>query len=314
MSSKPKISVLTASKNGARFLRETIESILQQSFTDYEHVLADSASTDNTVDILKEHKHIRWISEPDQNAEEGFSKALAMAQGEYIMICCVSDGYIDRDWFRKCADVLDRDPEVSLVYGIPQHKSEDGTLGKIVTSDFMKQSPPQKIDFFPFWLGTFAVCPEITWCVRSQVFKQCLPQHEASGYFLQNNMLYGFNYNFNIHGYLPFFVPSVASFGRYHHDSSSLRLAKENRMAKDQYKSAVIQYGKDVLSGTREHVFRDGQGDIIKKIEPGEFDFYRKKVLDYRLNRRSYLGKRPSNVLSRNIEKLKILAGYHFAR
>ncbi|MHC4238802.1 MAG: glycosyltransferase [Planctomycetota bacterium] len=48
MDAKPKISVITPCKNRARFLRETIESILQQTFTDYEHVLVDGVSTDNT--------------------------------------------------------------------------------------------------------------------------------------------------------------------------------------------------------------------------------------------------------------------------
>ena len=76
----------------------------------------------------------------------------------------------------------------------------------------------------------------------------------------------------------------------------------------------MTQYGKEFLSGSKEHIFRDGRGKVIKKIEPDELDLYRKKVLDYRLNRRTYLGKRPSNILSRNIEKLKILAGYHLTR
>ena len=314
MSSKPKISVVTASKDGGRFLKETIESVLKQSFTHYEHVVADGASTDNSVDILKEYEHIRWVSEPDQNSEEGFFKALAMARGEYIMICCVSDGYLDRDWFAKCAEVLDSDPEVSLVYGIPQRMMEDGTLGKVICSDFMKQSPPQKMDFFPFWLGTYALCPEITFCVRSEIFRQCLPRYDASGDFLQSNTMLGFNFNFNIHGYLPYFVPSVASYGRCHADSSSNRMAELVRTTRDQYRAAVDAYGKKVLSGSKEHVFRDGRSHVIKKIEPGDRALLQKKVLEYRLNRRAYLGKSPSNILSRSMEKLKILAGYHLAR
>ncbi|MHC4501004.1 MAG: glycosyltransferase, partial [Planctomycetota bacterium] len=51
MDGKPKISVITPCKNRARFLRETIESILQQTFTDYEHVLVDGVSTDNSIEI-----------------------------------------------------------------------------------------------------------------------------------------------------------------------------------------------------------------------------------------------------------------------
>jgi len=48
MTVRPKISIIIASKNGGRFLRQSLDSIVQQSFTDYEIVVADSASTDDT--------------------------------------------------------------------------------------------------------------------------------------------------------------------------------------------------------------------------------------------------------------------------
>jgi len=310
MGTRPKISIITASKNGERFLRQTIESILQQTFTDYEHVIVDGASTDATIEILKEYKHIRWISEPDRHADEGFYKALEMTRGEYVMLCCISDGYLDRDWFGKCAEILDNNVEVSLVYGLSQIMMEDGTLGKIVSSNYISQPPPQKMDFFPFWLGTFSLCPESTFCVRVEVFKRCFPKYDPSGYFLQNHALLSFNYNFNVNGYLPYFLPVVASYGRYHHDSNSAKLIKLNRPMKNQYQAAVVQYGNKVLSGKRKHVFRDGKSSVIKTIEPDELESYRQKVLDFRINRKSYLGKNRTGSLNYELRKLKILMGY----
>lgn len=307
MKSSPKISVITPSKNRGRFLRETVESVLQQTFTDYEHVVVDGVSTDNTIQILEQYKHIRWISEPDRHADEGWYKALMMARGEYIMISSVSDKYLDRNWFQKCVEVLDNDPEVSLVYGLAQCMSEDGTLGKIVCSNFFNHPPPQKMGFFPFWLGTFSLCPESTFCVRADVFKRCFPKYETSGYFLQNHALLSFNYNFNVNGYLPYYLPVVASCGRYHHDSNNVRLAKGNRIMKRQYKAATTQYGNKVLSGKRRHVFRDGESNVVKAIELNELEFYRQKVLDYRINRKVYLGRESSCSLRHQIRKYKIL-------
>ncbi|NQT03967.1 MAG: glycosyltransferase [Planctomycetes bacterium] len=307
MEERPKISVITASKNGGRFLRQTIESILEQTFTDYEHVFVDGASTDNTLKILEEYKHIRWISEPDRHPDEGFYKAMMMSRGEYIMFCCVSDGYLDRDWFGKCVEVLDNDPEVSLVYGLPQCMTEDGTSGKIAYSNFLNHPPPQKMDHFPFWLGTFSLCPESTFCVRADMFKECFPKYEPTGFFLQNNALLSFGYNFSTKGYLPYFLPEVASFGRYHHDSSSVKFNKENKIMKKQYQSATIQYGNEVLAGRRKHVFRDVKSNAIKTIEPEELKLCRKKVLDYRINRKAYLGRRSPNPLSYQVKKFKLL-------
>lgn len=314
MKARPKISVITASKNTGCFLRQTIESILQQSFTDYEHVVVDGVSTDKTLEILKEYKHIRWISEPDAHADEAFYKALEMARGQYIMFCCVSDGYLDRNWFQKCAEVLDNDPDVSLVYGLPQQMTEDGTLGKIVSSNFLNHPPPQKMDFFPFWLGSFSLGSEITLCARANVFKECFPKFEPTGCFLQNHAVLAFSYNFNVNGYLPYFLPSVASYGRYHHDRNSDKLVKLNKLMKIQYQSAVNQYGNEVLSGKVKHVFRDGESNVIGAIEPHELKLYRRKVFLYRINRKAYLGKRKSNCLSHQIRNFKILMDYFLYR
>ncbi len=307
----PKISVITASKNGVRFLRETIDSVLKQSFADYEHVIVDGASTDGTIEILKEYKHIRWMSEPDRDADEGFYKAMTMARGEYIMFCCVSDGYLDKDWFKKCVEVLDNNPDVSLVYGLAQRMSEDGRLEKIRGSKLSHRPPSQKMDFFPFWVGTFCLCPESTLCVRTDVFRECFPKYEPTGNFLQNHALLSFNYSFNIKGYLPYFLPVVASYGRYHHDANTIRFARISEVMKEQYQSATIRYGNDVLCGNKIHHFRDGKSNIIKAIRPDELNFYRQKVLDYRINRKSYLGKRGARRLSYWIRKLKILIGYY---
>ncbi len=308
---KPKISIVTASKNGARFLRETIESILQQNFTDYEHILVDGASTDDTVRILEEYEHIRWISEPDESADDGFYKAIMMARGKYIMVCCASDGYMDEDWFGKCVEILDNNPDVSLVWGMPQNIKEDGTPIKVIFSNYSKTQPPQKADFFPLWLSTSFVLPENTFCVRADVCKKCFPKFEPSGYFLQNYAFLSFNYNFNVNGYLPYFLPVVASFGRSHHDSISMKLVELTRTMKKQYFAAVDQYRNDLLSGKIKHQFRDGNSNVIGAVSPDELKNYRKKILHYQLNRSAYLGKKKKISLSHQIRKLRTLINYY---
>jgi len=314
MAVKPKISIITASKNGGRFLRQTLDSISQQSFTDYEHIVADSASTDNTLEILQEYQrngyNVRWISEPDRHTDEGFYKAMKMARGEYIMLICISDGYLDRNWFQSCIEILDNDPEVSLVHGALQSMTEDGLLLKVPVYNSHAHPRPQKMDFLSFWLGTFCLYSEITWCVRADVFKKCFSQYETSGYFLQNHAMFSFNYNFNVNGYLPYFLPTFASFGRSHHDSNSKRIGKFNSLMKKQYRSAIIKYGNQLLFGKRKHVFRDGKSNVIKTLEPHELKLNHKKILHYRINRKAYKGKRRTGGLYYWRNKLRILILY----
>jgi glycosyltransferase involved in cell wall biosynthesis len=316
MADKPKISIITASKNGGRFLRQSLDSIIGQTFTDYEHVIADSASTDDTLDILHEYKNngynIRWISEPDRGVDEGFYKAMEMARGQYIIFICTSDGYLDPDWFKKCVEVLDNDPEVSMVYGHGKPIKENGAFMESPRMDFVKRPPPSKEEFFIFWLGTFSLCYEETWCVRADVFRKCFPKpkYEPNGYFLQNHSVYAFNYNFNTNGYLPLFLPVYACYGREHHDSCSIKRRSVLDRMKRQYKSAIIKYGNELFSGHCKHVFRDGKSNIIRELRSDELDACRKKVLHYRINSRFYKCKKDLGVIHYWRTKIKILILY----
>jgi len=131
MPDNPRISIISPSKNTGRFARETIDSIRAQSYSDWEHIVVDGVSSDETPDVIRRYPHIRYISEADSGPDEAFRKGLALAKGEYIMFCGISDGYLDKNWFKKCVGVLDNHPEIALVWGFPQYMSEDGTLGRI---------------------------------------------------------------------------------------------------------------------------------------------------------------------------------------
>jgi glycosyltransferase involved in cell wall biosynthesis len=93
--SKPIFSIITVVLNGEKFLRETIESVKNQSFKDYEYIIIDGGSTDKTLDIIKEYsEHIDfWISEKDLGLYDAFNKGILMAKGKYIGIINSDDIY-----------------------------------------------------------------------------------------------------------------------------------------------------------------------------------------------------------------------------
>jgi glycosyltransferase involved in cell wall biosynthesis len=84
----PRFSVVTVTYNSSRFVRQTIESILSQSFTDFEYLISDDCSTDNTWDIIKEYKDSRikaWKNEYNLGEYANRNKTLFEAKGEYII-------------------------------------------------------------------------------------------------------------------------------------------------------------------------------------------------------------------------------------
>lgn len=302
---KPKISVFTTCKNGGRYLRNTIDSILNQTFKDFEVVVVDSASTDNTIDILKSYSfdhRIRWISEPDRDANEGFHKAIHMTRGEYLMCMPVSDYFCSKTWFQRCVDILDNDIKISLVHGCAIHNDDNGRIfypANIVTDI------PSGEEFFPFWLASCYAFIEHTYCVRRKVFIECFPKYkfirldpeEISGTLTDEQFDYfgaflKFVYNFNTRGYLSSFVPDIAALVRIHSDQISNKWPKIHRANAKKYTELIVQYRKSLLTGREKHIFYDGNDRKISTVNKGTLKNIKKKVLQYRIKSKIYFGNR----------------------
>jgi len=286
---EPKLSVITTSLNHGRFLRETIESVANQSYRNFEHIIIDGGSTDQTLDILAEYPHIRWLSEADGSPLEALNKGFAIAKGQYIVQCCVSDGFLDMNWFQKCVEVLDRDVETSLVWGLPQDLSEGGDLLGVTYSEFFTDPPPQKQEFLALWLASGFVLPEGNYCVRSDIIRRYFPNEQSEEHF-QIQYHLGFIYKFFVQGYCPFFLLMVANFGRAHHDQRSLRRFDIEKPAADMYIKSVKDYRKKLFSGMARHYFRNARSEVIGELGPKDLwqlriKMWRNKILRSRLLR-----------------------------
>ncbi|MDC8448530.1 MAG: glycosyltransferase [Nitrospira sp.] len=290
--SQPVISVVTPSLNHGRFLRQTIESVAAQTFRSFEHIVVDGGSTDDTVKILKEFPHLRWVSERDEHVVEAYEKAFAMARGRYIIQCCVSDGFLDPNWFKKCVEVLEKDDEVSLVWGFAQTMSEEGDLLNVSFQEFFNDPPPQKQDFLAFWLVSGFPLPEGNYCVRSEVIRAWFPDTRSSSW-LRTCPHLGFMYKFFTEGYSPYFIPVVANFGRTHHDQRSQRLSDVEKPGQVAYLKAVKEYGKSLLKRNMVHRFRNGASQVIGKVQPQDLASLRRNMWRHRLLRSRLLRRDP---------------------
>src|SRR5271156_1675156 len=104
---KPRLSVIVASYNTGKYVEATMDSIFAQDFTDFECIVVDGASTDDTLQKLKKYPQARVVSQKDRGYFDAITNGLNMAQGDYFMQCCISDGYVDTGWFRKCVEAMD---------------------------------------------------------------------------------------------------------------------------------------------------------------------------------------------------------------
>lgn len=81
-----KYSIITVNFNNKEGLRKTIESVIHQTFRDFEFIVIDGGSTDGSVDVLKEYDTLidYWVSEPDGGIYQGMNKGIRKATGEYL--------------------------------------------------------------------------------------------------------------------------------------------------------------------------------------------------------------------------------------
>ena len=104
-----KLSIITATYNSERTLRDTMESILSQTFQDFEYIIVDGASKDATLDIIREYEprfqgKMRYVSEPDKGIYDAMNKGFAMATGDVIGILNSDDFFTSDDVLQAVVD------------------------------------------------------------------------------------------------------------------------------------------------------------------------------------------------------------------
>ena len=114
----PLISIVTPSYNQARFLEETLRSVVSQAYPRTEHIIVDGGSTDASVAIIKRYeRHVHsWVSEKDRGQSHAINKGLAQATGDILTWLNSDDTYMPGA-LAAVGGFFASHPDVDLVYG-----------------------------------------------------------------------------------------------------------------------------------------------------------------------------------------------------
>jgi glycosyltransferase involved in cell wall biosynthesis len=122
----PKISVVIPTYNRARFIAESIGSVLAQSFRDFEVIIIDDGSTDNTPEIVSAFP-VRYFRQENQGPAGAVNKGIELSKGEYIAMPG-SDDILLQNALEKGVEVLDKHPEAAFSYGQAYLMDEKGRI------------------------------------------------------------------------------------------------------------------------------------------------------------------------------------------
>jgi glycosyltransferase involved in cell wall biosynthesis len=125
------VSIITVCHNSEKTIAKTIESVLHQSYSHLEYLIIDGASTDATIDIVRQYEpkfkgRMRWISEQDAGMYDAMNKGIALASGELIGILNADDWY-EYDSIKKVIAAHHRNEE-AIYYGIVRYVENDKEL------------------------------------------------------------------------------------------------------------------------------------------------------------------------------------------
>lgn len=114
----PKLSIVTVTYNAAQVVRETLESVIMQTYPNIEYIIIDGGSNDGTQDIIQRYRKdiSHFASEPDRGTYDAMNKAIDIATGEWIHFINAGDYYVGRT---TLSDIFARPVEgnVDFIYG-----------------------------------------------------------------------------------------------------------------------------------------------------------------------------------------------------
>ena len=126
-----KVSIITINLNNRDGLKRTIDSVITQTFDDYEYLVIDGGSSDGSIDLIKEdeNKIAYWVSEPDNGIYHAMNKGIKQANGDYLLFLNSGDYLINKTILQK---VIDFDNNYDIVYGDGQFEAKNGKLTPII--------------------------------------------------------------------------------------------------------------------------------------------------------------------------------------
>lgn len=106
---KMRLSVITINYNNALGLKKTLDSVFNQTSKDFEYIVIDGASSDDSVEVIKEYENIitYWVSEPDKGIYNAMNKGIARAKGDYCIFMNSGDVFYEKSTIERVLVNLD---------------------------------------------------------------------------------------------------------------------------------------------------------------------------------------------------------------
>ena len=187
----PLFSIITVTYNASSVIKPTLDSIKEQDFKNFEHLIVDGASRDNTLDIAKaaEIPQMSIYSEPDKGLYDAMNKSIKLAKGDFLIFLNAGDCFADASSLSRIAALATADTDI--VYGQTQIVNAEGeiigkrhlTAPKYLTPQSFKkgmlvchQAFVARRTIVPLYDMTYRFSADYDWCIK------CLKKSRRNAY------------------------------------------------------------------------------------------------------------------------------------
>ena len=168
------VSVIIPCYNGSRFLPEAIESVLAQTYLQFEIIVVDDGSTDNSGEIATRYSSVRCISQENQGVAAARNRGLSESKGSYLVFLDQDDRFLPNA-LEIGVSCLNAHPDCAFVFGFCKRIAADGTpwlhsSQQPVETHYRQE--PVETDYYPALLrgGDINICPPSTVMFRHIIF------------------------------------------------------------------------------------------------------------------------------------------------
>jgi len=221
-----KISVLTPSFNSGKYIERAIKSVIEQQYENYEHIITDGESTDNTLEIVEKYKNITFISEQDKGQSDAMNKAFKLCSGDIIVYLNADDEFAPGA-FEKAISAFKKNEKADMIVGNLIFSSPQETL--------IRTPSPKYLDIMLYWKNLFPNNP-VSYFYKREV------QLEVGAFPIDNH--YSMDMWFLLKAYKRFNIVKINEIlGTFHSDGTN--------------KTAIIDSGLMLHKTVKSHIKED---------------------------------------------------------
>ena len=217
------LTIVCINKNSGEYIGQSIKSFLSQDYENFEILILDSNSTDNSTEIIKSFSSnkIKLINLGEKvNHHNAYLKGIENVNTEFITFMTSTDGYIDNEWFTKSIQKLKNDDSLSYVYANSIARDAKSNLTFINQPFSQNNQIPAKEDFLPFYLATQYHVNELNCVWSTKVVKKLIEKIDVKNLDVITFDLFEYlEFSANYEGYLGEYINTVANYGRIHQNS-----------------------------------------------------------------------------------------------